>query len=169
MGFAIALLGIVLISYNGNFVLQLNPLGDILSILAALVWAFYSVTIKSINAPQSSVYHVTRNVFIYGLLFLLPFLPLFEFRFGLMRLAELPNLINLLFLGVVASALCFATWNFAVQVLGPVRTSVYIYLVPFITIVTSALYLHEPVTPISAIGMGLILIGMLISEREKPN
>lgn len=167
IGFAAALLGIVLISYNGNFVLQLNPLGDFLSILAAVVWALYSVTIESINAPQSGIYDVTRNVFIFGFLFLLPFLPFFEFRIGIMRFAELPNLINLLFLGVVASALCFVTWNFAVQVLGPVRTSLYIYLVPFITIVTSALYLHEPVTPISAIGMVLILVGMLISEREK--
>jgi len=57
---------------------------------------------------------VTRKVFFYGLLFVLPVLPLFEFRPGLERLAVLPNLLNLLFLGVGASALCYITWNYAV-------------------------------------------------------
>lgn len=53
------------------------------------------------------------------------------------------NLGNLLFLGLGASAMCFVTWNFAVKVLGAVRTSSYIYLVPVITVVTSFLVLHE--------------------------
>jgi drug/metabolite transporter (DMT)-like permease len=167
IGFIAAMAGVILIAFNGSFVLKLNPLGDLLSILAALVWSFYSVTIKKINVPQSAVFALTRNVFFFGFLFMLPLLPLFEFRLGLERLVSLPNLINLLFLGVIASALCFVTWNYAVHVLGPVKTSVYIYLVPVITIVASALILHETITLISGIGMALILAGMVLSERGK--
>jgi len=167
IGFIAAIAGIILIAYNGSFVLKLNPLGDLLSILAALVWSIYSVTIKKINAPQSAVFSLTRNVFFYGFLFMLPLLPLFEFRLGLERLADLPNLFNLLFLGVVASALCFVTWNYAVHVLGPVKTSVYIYVVPVISIIASALVLHESITLVSAVGMALILAGMVLSERGK--
>ena len=110
---------------------------------------------------------VTRKVFFYGFLFMLPVLPFFEFRLGLERLIVLPNLLNLLFLGVGASALCFVTWNFAVSVLGPVKTSVYIYLIPVITIVSSALVLHETITLVAGIGMALILAGMALSERDK--
>ena len=40
VGFAAALTGIILIGLNGNFVLKLNPVGDILATLAAVVWAF---------------------------------------------------------------------------------------------------------------------------------
>ena len=167
IGFAVAIAGIILISFNGSVILKLNPLGDLLSILAALVWAFYSLVIKKINAPQNGVFALTRKVFFYGLLFTLPVLPFFEFRLGLERLAVLPNTLNLLFLGVMASALCFVTWNFAVHVLGPVKTSVYIYLIPLITIVASALLLHETITLVSAVGMALILTGMVLSEREK--
>ena len=39
VGFAAALTGIILIGLNGNFVLKLNPVGNILATLAAVVWA----------------------------------------------------------------------------------------------------------------------------------
>jgi drug/metabolite transporter (DMT)-like permease len=167
LGFTAAMAGIILIAFNGSFVLKLNPLGDLLSILAALAWAFYSVLIKKINPRQSATLAVTRKVFFYGFLFLLPVLPLFEFHPGLERLAGLPNLLNLLFLGVVASAMCYVTWNVAVHLLGPVKTSVYIYMIPVVTIVASAIILHEPITLVAGIGMALILTGMALSEREK--
>lgn len=167
LGFTAAITGIILIAFNGSVVLKLNPLGDLLTILAALVWAFYSVLIKQISARLGAMLAVTRKVFFYGLLFMLPALPLFGFRLGLERLAVLPNLLNLVFLGVGASALCYITWNTAVQLLGPVKTSVYIYLVPVITIVVSVLVLHEPITLVSGIGMALIFTGMVLSERGK--
>ena len=167
LGFTVAIAGIILIAFNGSFILKLNPLGDLLSILAALVWAFYSVVIKKISMQQSAMSIVTRKVFFYGLLFLLPVLPLFEFHFEVERLAVLPNLLNLLFLGVVASALCYITWNVAVHLLGPVKTSVYIYMIPIITIIVSALVLHETITLVAGIGMALILSGMALSENEK--
>lgn len=43
LGFVVAIGGIVLVTLNGNFVLKLNPLGDILALLAACCWAMYSV------------------------------------------------------------------------------------------------------------------------------
>jgi len=167
LGFIAAITGIILIAFNGSLVLKLNPLGDLLSILAAFVWAFYSVLIKKIGTPQDAVFAVTRKLFSYGLLFLLPVLPLFDFRLGLERLAVLPNLLNLLFLGVVASAICFVTWNYAVHILGPVKTSVYIYIVPVITIIASVIVLHETITLVAAVGMVLILAGMVLSEWRK--
>jgi len=167
LGFAAAIAGIILIAFNGSVVLKLNPLGDLLCILAALVWAFYSVLVKKISAEQGSSLALTRKVVTYGLFFLLPLLPLFDFRFGLQRLANLPSLLHLLFLGVGASALCYVTWNYAVHLLGPVKTSVYIYLVPLVTISASVLVLHEPVTLVAGIGIALILLGMVLSEQNK--
>ena len=167
LGFSLAMAGIILIVFNGSWVLKLNPLGDVLSILAAVVWAVYSILIKTTNAPQQALFAMTRKVFVYGLLFLLPALPMFGFRLGLERLAALPNVFNLLFLGVLGSAMCFATWNYAVQSLGPVKTSVYVYLVPLVSIVAGAVWLHEPVTLVAGIGIALTLAGMVLSEREK--
>jgi drug/metabolite transporter (DMT)-like permease len=58
------------------------------------------------------------------------------------------------------------TWNFAVKVLGVVKTSVYIYVGPVITVVMSALILHEQLTRLSVIGTGLTLVGLVLSEHK---
>ena len=65
-----------------------------------------------------------------------------------------------------ASVLCFVTWNFAVKELGAVKTSVYIYMVPVITVVASALILYEPLTLLAGTGTILTLIGLFLSEHK---
>ena len=67
-------------------------------------------------------------------------------------------------MGVVASAMCFVTWGFATRRLGAVETSVYIYMVPVVTVVSSALLLGEEITPLAIVGTALTLVGLLLSE-----
>lgn len=168
LGFLCAMAGIVIISYNANAVLKLNPLGDILAVLASIVWAAYAVLTRKISQMQYNDIETTREIFFYGLLFMIPALFLFPFEINLDSFTQLPNLLNLFYLGLCASALCFVTWNFSVKVLGPVKTSVYIYLVPVITVVTSAIVLKEKITFFAFIGMALILIGLMLSEGKIP-
>ena len=162
-GFVLAMAGIALISFNGS-ALALNPLGDLLALLAALVWACYSILTRKISAYGYSTLITTRRVFCYGIAFMIPAMFLFDVQWQLSALAQPVYLLNLVFLGLGASALCFVTWNTAVKLLGPVRTSVYIYMTPVITVVTSALILHEPVTPLAAGGMALTLAGLVLSQ-----
>jgi len=89
---------------------------------------------------------------------------LFDFEVRLERFADMTHLLNILYLGLGASALCFVTWNLAVKALGAVKTSVYIYMVPVITVVTSVLVLKEPVTWVSAAGTVLAVAGLFLSE-----
>ena len=95
---------------------------------------------------------------------MIPTLFFFDFQTGLSRFYNITYLFNIFYLGLGASALCFVTWNFAVKILGAVKTSVYIYMVPVITIVTSVLILAEPVTWISAVGALLAISGLFLSE-----
>ena len=165
VGFAAALTGIILIGLNGNFVLKLNPVGDILATLAAVVWACYSILMKKIGAFRMNMVFCTRKVFFYGLLFMLPALFIFDCRLGLERFASPVNTLNLLYLGFGASALCFVTWNWAVRILGAVKTTVYIYLVPVVTVVSSVIILHETITPLAIVGTALTLTGLIVSQR----
>ena len=80
------------------------------------------------------------------ILFMVPALFFFDFKIGAERFTDMTVLFNFLYLGLGASALCFVTWNVAVKVLGAVKTSVYIYMVSVITVVTSVIVLKEPVT-----------------------
>lgn len=165
LGFVVAMLGIGLISFHGAS-LQLNPIGDLLALLAAFLWACYSILTRKISGYGYNTIMTTRRVFFYGILFMIPALFLFDFRLDLSRFGNPVYLLNILFLGLGASALCFVTWNFAVKILGAVKTSVYIYLVPVITVAASVLIIHEPFTWITGVGTVLTLAGLLISEKK---
>ena len=166
-GFLIALAGIFLISFGGEKNLQLNPVGDLLAVIAAMIWAAFSTITKKISGFGYNTIQTTRRTFFYGLIFMVPALLLMDFHMELQQFASLKNVLNLLFLGFGASALCFVTWNLAVKILGSVKTSVYIYMVPVITAVTSALILHEKLTRTIVSGIVLTLIGLFLSEDRK--
>ncbi|MBI9048140.1 MAG: DMT family transporter [Anaerolineaceae bacterium] len=167
LGFVVAMTGIFLIGYNGSFILKLNPLGDILAVLAAGVFAIYSIIMRKISKFNINTLAVTRRMFFYGLLFMLPTLLWMDFSADLSRLADMTNLFSMLFLGVGASAICYATWNWAVGVIGPVKTTIYIYLVPVVTIIGAALFLGERFTWVSAVGAGLTLAGLYLSGWKR--
>lgn len=164
IGSVIALTGVALVVFNGRFILRVNPLGDFLTILAALSWAFYSVILMRLQKSYTTLF-ITRKVFFYGIVTMLPFIA---FGYGGLhpRLLVVPVVIaNLVFLGLVASLLCFITWNVAVKELGVMRTSNYMYFTPLVTLITSALVICERVTAIALAGSVFILCGVYIAER----
>ncbi|WFR55454.1 DMT family transporter [Anaerocolumna sp. AGMB13025] len=166
IGFITAMAGIILISYNGSTVMKLNPLGDILAVLAALVWGVYSVFSKKISDHGYPTITSTRKIFFYGLVFMIPAVFYFKIDIGISQLTKPVNLLNILYLGLGASAVCFATWNLATKLLGAVKCSLYIYFVPVITVVVSSLVLHEKITGVAAFGILLTLLGLILSERN---
>lgn len=166
VGFVVAMMGIFLISFNGTK-LELNPMGDCLAIVAAFIWACYSILTRKISSFGYSIILTTRRTFFYGILFMMPVLYFWDLNFELARFANLSYLLNILYLGLGASAICFVTWNFAVRILGAVRTSVYIYMVPVITVAFSFLILRERITILSGIGTMLTLLGLFISEHKR--
>ena len=167
IGFITALAGIALISFNGITVLELNPVGDILALTADIVWSVYSILLRKIGGFGYNTIQTTRRIFCYGLIFLAPALLFLPFEFGLARFTQPVNLINILFLGLGASALCFASWNLATRTLGAVKTSIYIYLVPVITVAASVIVLSERVTWMLASGTVLALTGLFISGKKQ--
>lgn len=169
VGFIIAFTGISLIAFNGSFVLKLNPLGDFLATSAAAVWAVYSILMRKISEFGHNNIGCTRKVFMYGLIFMLPAFFFLEYQVEFSRFAKPTNLFNILFLGLGASALCFACWNYAVGVLGAVKTSFYIYAQPVVTVAASALILRENITLIAGAGTLLTLAGLYISEQKPRN
>lgn len=166
MGFLVAMIGIGFISFNG-VKMEINPIGDMLAVLAAIVWALYSLLTRKISEFGYSAILSTRRTFFYGILFMIPTLLWTDFTLGFERFSNMTYLFNLIYLGVGASALCFVTWNYAVKELGAVKTSVYIYLVPVITVVTSCIILEEKITVLSVIGTILTMAGLFLSEYKK--
>ena len=103
----------------------------------------------------------------YGIILMLFTLIPLDFKLNLKRFANPVYLGNIVFLGVGASAGCFVTWNFAIKILGTIKTSIYIYIVPVVTVITSFLVLNERITILSLVGTLLTLMGLFLSQGSK--
>lgn len=166
LGFLTAVSGICLLSLPELLGGSLHLRGDLLALGGAAVWGVYSNLVSRISTFGYSVLQTTRRTFLYGLLFMLPACVGMEFQWGLERFCDPAHLAAFLYLGVGACAVCFATWGMAVKVLGPVRTSVYIYLSPAITMACSAGILREQITLWSLAGAALTLAGLVLSQWD---
>lgn len=164
-GSLIALIGVGLVVFSGSIILQINPLGDFLSIVAALMWAFYCLVLKPLGGRYSTAF-ITRKVFFYSIVSLIIYFC-FDPLIVKMDILLYPTVcLNLFFLGVIASMLCFIIWNAAVKVLGPSQTANYIYVQPISTLVLSSIILSEVITTTSLVGALCIIGGVYLAEKH---
>ena len=170
-GTLMAALGVVIVVLNGHFVLHLSPFGDSLAFSAALCWGFYSLLMIPANQKYDTVF-ITRKVFIYGLLSMIPYFMMNPVEAGIFISPStfhpsLSILLNLLFLGCVASMLCFVAWNWVLKKLGAVVATNYVYFNPVTTILFAWAILSEQITLYFLLGTALILIGMYLADKRK--
>ena len=163
-GSLLPLVGVAMVVYNGSFVLRIEPVGDLLSFTAAWMWAFYSLIIHRVSKRYGTAF-ITRKVFFYGILTILPFFIGQPWQFPLAQLGEPLVLGNVLFLGIAASLLCFVLWNMVLKRLGTVEASNYICLNPVFTMICSYLVLGEQMTPVALLGAVLILCGLYAARK----
>lgn len=165
IGTLMAALGVIVVVMNGHFVLHLSPLGDTLAFVACLCWAVYSLLMIPANARYDTVF-VTRKVFFYGLVSMIPYFIVYP-GLNVSLLFEQPNMLwNLLFLGCVASTLCFLAWNWTMKKLGAITVTNYVYFNPVTTILFAWLILSEPITIYFLVGTVLILTGMYLGDKH---
>ena len=165
LGSVLARLGMAVVVLNGHFVLHLSPVGDLLAFAACLCWAVYSLLMKSALERYSTLF-ITRRVFFYGLVTIIPYYLVVP-GFPPPEVILCPDVIwSLLFLGVVASMLCFLLWNWVISKLGAVIATNWVYFNPITTIIFAWWLLNEQITPFFLIGTALILAGMYLADRK---
>ena len=164
LGSILALLGVGLVIFNGSFILKINPLGDLLTLLAALSWAFYSLIIRKMTGRYSTVF-MTRKIFFYGLLTVLPMFLIHPMALHGEVMMRPVVWGNLLFLGLLASLICYVLWNIVLKQLGTMLSSNYIYLNPLVTMVASVLILNERITGVALAGAACIIGGVYWGQK----
>ena len=184
VGSAVAIIGVALISFNNAVVFELRPLGDLMALAAMVSWGCYSILIDKANARGYSQLVVIRKAFGWALVMMIPlcvwgasdsgyyaidgsFSVTLDAATNVVRFSEVMNWINLGFLGLLASALCFVLWNVACKSLGVVRTTIGLYLTPIVGVIFAAAFLGERVTMMSAVGGCLIIGGVVITNLRR--
>lgn len=166
LGYLIAFVGVVLVVLNGVFNLQLSPAGDLLALGAALAWAINGILLQRCSGRYNSFF-VTRKVMFYALLTSTPIVLIERRPVDFSALATAPNILSLLYLGVICSAACYVMWNRSIGNIGVLTTNIYIYAIPMVTLIAGALLLNETVTWLSVAGICLVIGGMAFSALKK--
>lgn len=164
-GSLLAFMGMTIVVLNGRFVLHLSPVGDALAFTACICWAFYSLLMKTMTDKYSAAF-ITRKVFFYGVLTIIPYYILVP---GVPSMAVLTQPVvvgNLLFLGCLASMICFLTWNWCISKLGAVKATNWVYFNPITTMIFASWVLGEKITIYFLIGAVCILTGMYMADRK---
>jgi len=163
IGFIAAYLGVFLIIINGKGFEGIEPLGDVFAFIASVMFAIYSLLMPKIQKGYNLI-EITRKVFIYGLIILVAIILIAQENISVGSV-DSKIVISMLFLGIVASSLAFLMWNKAIQSIGSIKTNQYIYLVPIVTTILSAIIIHEKITVYIIIGTILIIFGLYNSEN----
>ena len=166
LGSVLACMGMAVVVLNGHFVLHLSPLGDLLAFAACLCWAVYSLLMKPATERYSTLF-ITRKVFFYGLVTIIPYYLIVPGFPSLDVLLRSDVLWNLLFLGVVASMICYVAWNWVIGRLGAVVATNWVYFNPITTILFAWWLLHEQITIWFLLGTVFILVGMYLADKGK--
>lgn len=164
VGFIVSFAGVTMVVLNGNRVLHLSPKGDMLTLVAAVLWVVYSIIIMTLQKRGYNSLLITRKVFFYGILTILPAFLIHPLNCNMQILARPEVWGNLLFLGAVASLGGYALWNMSVEHLGAVIPNLYLYVSPPVTLVASSIVLSEKITVVAVAGMIMILAGVFTAN-----
>ncbi|CAF30226.1 DMT family transporter [Methanococcus maripaludis] len=165
-GSLIGLFGVFILILNGKFVLELNPLGDILMFGAVCTWVLYTFVIQKLQKHDDL--KVTRDITLIGAVFFIPFTIM---ELGYNGMFEFTILLNpyiafsLLYLAIFCSAIAYLFWNMAIRLAGASTTTNGVYIIPIVAMITDAIILKNIPNIYAIIGAVLVLFGVYISEN----
>ena len=166
VGSLLAAVGVAIVELNGHFVLHLSPMGDALAFAACLCWAGYSLLMIPACKRYDTLF-ITRKLFFYGLLTMIPYYLMYPELPPLEALQEPQTIAELLFLGAIASTLCYYLWGWVIRNIGAVVATNYVYFNPVVTIICAWIVLNERITTWFLLGTALILVGMYFADKKK--
>ena len=165
LGFILAMIGIACISFS-SLKLELNPLGDLIALSCAIVWALYSLCVDEATNMGIKTLDLTIKTFLYATFLTVPLMGIYGYEIKFEALLKPINICNYLFLSLLASAFSFILWTKANHFLGIVKTNICLYAVPAVTAVGAVLIIDEKLTIFNFIGMVLAIAGTVISQYK---
>lgn len=163
-GSMVALVGVTLVVFNGVFILDDNPWAMILALGASVTWGIYSLVIRHVEKRYSSAV-ITRKVFFWGVITMLPTCLIEENNFGVEIFT--PTVIGtLLFLALVASLGCFLLWNIVLRRIGIIVAGNYLYFNPVTSLIVAYIVLGEHITWLAILGCVLTVAGVYLSNKK---
>lgn len=154
-------IGVVLVVMNGGGESggSTNWTGYVFMFLAIISWVVYIMSTKRLIGQYSMV-NITFYQFLFSIPFFLLFLPFEHTDWGMVGFQEV---LNLIFLSIMASILGFYYYNKAMDYIGATSSAVFLNFMPIITMIFGYFYLHRSVTAFQLIGCLIIIVSATLS------
>ncbi|MFW6248143.1 MAG: DMT family transporter [Bacteroidota bacterium] len=177
IGSVIAFFGVAVVIIGDQFRLEVNPIGDLLTIFAVIAWIMYThylIETEKLNHQQNQTkdfyrtLSVTKSITFWGFVFLIPASIIEFFFFDTIVFNPLNNgplMISLLYLGVFCSSIAYYFWNEAIKHLGPRKTTNSLFTIPIITALAQGILLKDIPHLTTIIGGILVITGLFYSEN----
>lgn len=167
LGIFLSFLGVTLVIANGSFsnLVKLSfNFGDILMVIAVLLWGIYSVFSKKIMVLFNP-FLITFYSFLFCTIFLIPFL---FYDNPLSYLSKIPKnaIISVIYMAIFPTVIGYLVQQISIKEIGPSKTSIFVNLVPVFSIFLSIIILHESISFIKLIYALFIIVGVYITQRN---
>ena len=170
-GVLVSLSGVASIIARGDLatLLEVNfNRGDILVVIAALIWALYSTNLKK-YPKELHPFSFQTGIVIVGLIAILPFYFM-EIGLGKETAVTAATVTTVIYVALFASVLAFIFWNKAVRTVGPNKAGPFIHLMPVFSSILAVIFLGESVELYHLQGIGLIFTGIMMTTfRVNPS
>lgn len=169
LGVVISTLGVLYVILKGNFEEILNltiTSGDLWILLAAFVWALYSVLLK--YKPQEiSAFDFLFLIVLFGTFFLIVLFYISGYNFSSIIYENDKLFYCLIYIVIFPSILSFYFWNKGIQAIGANKAGQYGNLMPIFGSIVAYIYLDEKLYTYHFIGLFLVLIGIYLTQVYK--
>lgn len=164
LGALVSFLGVaVVIAAGQGLNLGVSLVGDLLTLVAALCWALYTVFGAGILRRHSPLMATTWAI-VAGTLFMAPV--------GIAQLATVDLsvvgpavVLAVVYAGTLAAGFSNVIVFHGLKLLGPTRVSAFQFLVPALAVVLAAIFLGEPIRLVQVLGGIVILAGVALLRR----
>ena len=139
-----------------------SGLGYLMMFGAALAWVFYCIATK----PLFKKYSQLAIVYYQTLFGTVAFIPFALFEKTNWHLATGTIILNVVYMGVFCSALAYFLYVYSLDKLGINVSSIFLNLIPVVTVIASAFILKEVIKPMQVIGGVLVIISVTLANWE---
>jgi drug/metabolite transporter (DMT)-like permease len=166
LGLMVSFVGVLIIVLSNTQQLQGNFTGILVLFIAVFSAIFYTIFVKRLSQTYRAVTIIAYQNLI-GVFMFLPLVLLLDINNIVHTTPNTETITSLLMLGIFASSAAFIFFTGAIKNLGIIKTNLYTNLIPVFTFLFAFIILGEEITLFKTIGLITVIIGIIMSERDK--
>ena len=165
-GIVTIITGVLVLITKGSLLALLHmnfTIGDLLMLVACFFFAYYTILVRQ-KPDELSIKVFLFSVFVLGVIFLFPFY-LWEHLFYKKVILDTKTIVVTSYVGLFASMVSYYLWNEAIRLIGTSKTALIYYLIPVFSGILAYFFLGQAIVITQIISMGIIITGLLITNR----